>query len=152
MSKRWTIQDVERLKSGVNLHDSKNAESVDGHAKKKEAIKSRVKLHDQKVGANALTAHALRILDLKGFHVWRQNNGGVYDPVKKVFRANSSTPGIPDILGFHRKTGVIIACEIKAGRDTLSDEQEAFLQAVRDAGGIALVIRTMDDIEDIASS
>lgn len=99
------------------------------------------------VSANALTKQALRILSLKGFHVWRQNNGGVYDPVKKCFRANSSTPGISDVLGFNKKTGVIIACEIKAGKDKLSKEQEAFLLMVKESGGIALVIRTTNDIE-----
>lgn len=102
--------------------------------------------------ANALTAQALRILDMKGFHVWRQNNGGVYDPVKKVFRRNSSTPGISDILGFHKTTGRILAAEIKAGKDKLRPEQEAFLAAVNAAGGIAVVIRTGDDIENLAKT
>jgi hypothetical protein len=72
--------------------------------------------------ANALTQQVLRVLGLKGFKVWRQNNGGIYDPVKKVFRANSSTLGISDVIGFHKRTGLIIACEIKVGRDKLSSE------------------------------
>ena len=53
--------------------------------------------------ANQLTVQTLKALSLKGYHVWRQNNGGVYDPVKKVFRRNSSTPGVSDIIGFHKK-------------------------------------------------
>lgn len=96
--------------------------------------------------ANALTKQAIRVLDLKGFHVWRQNNGAVYDQKIKQFRANSSTPGISDIIGFHKKTGQFIACEIKAGKDRLSKEQDEFLKAVVKAGGIALVIRSTDDI------
>jgi hypothetical protein len=99
--------------------------------------------------ANALTKHALRILDLKGWYVWRQNNGGVYDPVKKIFRSNSSTPGISDILGFHKKTGQFIACEIKVGKDKLSPYQERFLDQVKRAGGLAIVIRTVEDIENL---
>lgn len=122
MSKRFTIQDIERLQG-----------------KKKRVLF---------ISANALTKHALRILDLKGFKVWRQNNGGVWDPGKKVFRANSSTPGISDILGFHRRTGVFIACEIKAGKDKLSNEQEMFLKSVERSGGFALVIRTIEDLEN----
>ncbi|HEU4903185.1 MAG TPA: VRR-NUC domain-containing protein [Flavisolibacter sp.] len=101
--------------------------------------------------ANALTKQALRILDLKGFQVWRQNNGGVYDPAKGVFRRGSATPGISDILGFHRRTGLIVAAEIKAGRDRLSEAQEEFLAAVKAAGGLALVIRTTDDIETLST-
>ena len=102
-----------------------------------------------KTTANILTTQALRILDLKGWHVWRQNNGGVWDPTKKVFRRNSSTPGISDILGFHRQTGKIIAVEIKAGKDRLSEPQKAFLDEVEKSGGVALVIRTTDDIENL---
>lgn len=100
-----------------------------------------------KISANTLTKHALKILDLKGFYVWRQNNGGVYDPVKKVFRANSSTPGISDIIGFHKRTGQFIACEIKAGKDRLSKSQELFLDSVKRSGGVALVVRCIEDLE-----
>lgn len=79
--------------------------------------------------------------------MWRQNNGGVYDPTIKKFRKNSSTPGISDIIGFHKKTGRFIACEIKAGKDRLSDEQIEFLKNVNDAGGVGMVVRTIDDLE-----
>lgn len=149
MSKRWTIKDVEQVQQEKGKITSNADELIclKNSVVNKNATNKKVKLPQP--SANALTAHALRILDLKGFHVWRQNNGGVYDPVKKVFRAGSSTPGISDILGFHRLTGVIIACEIKAGKDRLSEEQETFLANVKRAGGIAIVIRTTDDIENL---
>ena len=102
-----------------------------------------------KTTANALTAQALKALDLAGYNVWRQNNGGVFDPSKKVFRRNSSTPGISDILGYHRKTGVILAAEVKAGKDKLSEYQKRFLEGIEKSGGVAMVIRTMEDIENI---
>lgn len=73
--------------------------------------------------------------------------GGVYDAKLKCFRANSSTPGISDVIGFNRKTGQFIACEIKAGKDKLSKEQELFLGGVARSGGIALVIRKIEDLE-----
>lgn len=99
--------------------------------------------------ANDLTKHALRVLDLNGYNCWRQNNAGVWDPTKKVFRKNSATPGISDIIGFHRKTGQFLACEIKSGKDKLSPEQTLFLDRVKRAGGLAIVIRTTDDIEQL---
>ena len=102
-----------------------------------------------KTTANALTKHALKALDHIGYNVWRQNNGGIYDPSKKIFRQNSSTPGVSDILGYHKKTGVILAAEIKAGKDRLSEYQKRFLEGIEKAGGVAMVIRTMDDIENI---
>jgi hypothetical protein len=102
--------------------------------------------------ANQLTVQTLKALSLNGYHVWRQNNGGVYDPVKKVFRRNSSTPGVSDIIGFHKKTGVFVAVEIKAGKDKLSPYQERFLADVKKAGGVAMVVRNMDDVEALYKS
>lgn len=129
----WTKKDVEKLKGKLPIGTAR------GKIDKKGKITS--------ISANALTKHALRILDLKGFHVWRQNNAGVYDPGKKVFRANSATPGISDIIGFHRQTGQFIACEIKAGKDRLSPEQTIFLERVKRCGGISMVVRSIDDLE-----
>ena len=98
---------------------------------------------------NALTQQAIRIFSLCGFECWRQNNSAVYDPTKKVFRANSSTPGISDIMGYHKQTGRILAVEIKTGRDKLSPFQERFLSGIEKAGGFAFVIKTVDDLTEI---
>lgn len=100
-----------------------------------------------KISANELTKHSLRVLTLKGFHVWRNNNVGVFDATKKVYRANSCTKGISDIIGFHRQTGRFLAAEIKIGKDKLSEEQERFLADVRNSGGIGIVVRGIDDLD-----
>ncbi len=55
--------------------------------------------------------------------------------------------GISDIIGFHRHTGRFIACEIKAGKDKLSVEQEQFLSDVKQAGGVGIVVRSIDCLE-----
>lgn len=99
--------------------------------------------------ANSLTKETLRILDMCGFEAWRQNNAAVYDPVRKVHRSNSATPGIPDILGFDRKTGRFICCEIKSGKDKLSIEQKRFIDRVAASGAYGFVIRSTDDITAI---
>jgi hypothetical protein len=101
------------------------------------------------IKTNALTKHTLRALDIAGYNVWRQNNGAVYDAKFEGYRRNSSTPGISDIIGYHKKTGTFIAAEIKAGKDKLSKEQEIFLSQVKRAGGIAIVIKNIDDVENI---
>lgn len=107
------------------------------------------KIELPKPTANALTKQALAILTYIGFKVWRQNNGGVFDPTKKVFRSGSSTPGVSDIIGFRLKDGKFFAGEVKGGKDKLSPAQESFLAAVQSAGGFAVVIRTMDDVEQL---
>ncbi|GAA3940573.1 VRR-NUC domain-containing protein [Hymenobacter algoricola] len=98
-------------------------------------------------GAASLTKAALALLALHGFTMWRQNNGGVWDPTRQLFRAGSSTPGISDTLGYHRVTGRFCAVEIKYGKDTLSKPQTAFLAEVRRAGGFACCCRSIDQLE-----
>ena len=96
--------------------------------------------------ANALTAAILDLLTLEHCTVWRQNNGGVYDPTRQVFRAGSSTPGIADVLGYHRPSGRFVAVEVKAGKDKLSAAQTAFLAEVTAAGGFACVGRDVAQV------
>ena len=107
------------------------------------------KKREPKITANQLTRQALKVFDLCGFNCWRQNNGGVYDPAKKVFRRGSSTPGISDIIGYHRKTGQFLAVEVKVGRDKLSPYQERFLADVMKAGGMAIELRNVGQLEQI---
>lgn len=95
---------------------------------------------------NALTKAVVQLLTLAGCKAWRQNNGAVYDPTREVFRAGSATPGISDVLGYHRATGRFVAVEIKTGTDKLSPEQTAFLAEVRRAGGFACEGRNLDQI------
>lgn len=102
-----------------------------------------------KSNANTLTQLTIKALSLKGYKCWRQNNGATYDPTRKVFRAGSSTKGIPDVIGFHLKTGRFAAAEIKFGKDRLTPEQKQFLKDVEESGGLSLVIRSSDDIENI---
>lgn len=101
------------------------------------------------ITANALTQQAIKVLSLCGFHVWRQNNGGIYDAKIGGYRRNSSTPGISDIIGLHKKTGKFIACEIKVGKDKLSPFQERFLEVVKKSGGVAMVIKTTDELDEL---
>lgn len=99
--------------------------------------------------ANVLTQQVIKVLSMKNYHVWRQNNGAVYDPTLKKFRANSSTPGIPDVLGFNKSTGRFVCAEIKAGKDRLSKEQKEFMMTAAAAGCMTFVIKTSEDIENM---
>jgi hypothetical protein len=96
--------------------------------------------------ANDLTKETLKALTLKGFHVWRQNNVGVYDAKIKAYRANSATKGIPDIIGFHKRTGKFVCAEIKVGKDKMSDDQIAFMTAADSANCAWFVIKSINDI------
>lgn len=110
----------------------------------------KIKQVKPKVSANALTQQVIKVLSLKGCFAWRCQSSGIWDPTKKVYRANSATKGISDVLAFKLDgTARLIAIEIKANRDKLSPEQAAFLQAVNDAGGLGRVVKTSEDIENL---
>jgi len=83
------------------------------------------------------TSQITRIAKLQlaamGFYCWRHNQVAVRG------RKFVGEPGCSDILGYHRKTGQFLACEVKGPGDSLSDDQEEFLLKVADAGGKAVV-------------
>jgi hypothetical protein len=67
-------------------------------------------------------------------------------PEKGVFRKNPQQKvGIPDIIGYRKADGRFIGVEIKNGSDTLSLPQQIFLRELRQAGGIAMVVGSVDE-------
>jgi len=76
----------------------------------------------------------------------------------KHFSGPLGKPGVSDVLGIKKvkvsdlvkagieEVGIFIAIEVKAGDDTLSDDQEGFGLNVQDAGGIFVEARKVDDI------
>lgn len=98
--------------------------------------------------ANELTAYAVKVFRKAGFFCWRENNNAVWDEKAQAYRKNpNALLGKTDVIGFHRKTGQFLACEIKVGADRLSAAQESFLLEVRNAGGLALVVKHGRDLE-----
>ena len=81
-------------------------------------------------------------------YFWRNNNGAVYDPSKKLFRANNSiwTPkGISDILGIYQTK--LVAIEVKRPKCYPTKEQKIFLNTINEQGGIAFVARGIEDVQ-----
>ena len=87
-----------------------------------------------------ITGAILAFLTHHGFKVWRQNTTGIYDPQTGRWRKNhQGCNGVSDIIGFRKSDGVFIGVEVKAGRDTLRDDQKQFLNELKQAGGMAFV-------------
>jgi hypothetical protein len=82
-----------------------------------------------------------------GLVLWR-NNVGV-----SVRRAPSGThttryglvPGASDLIGILAPSGRFVALEVKTPRGRVSPEQRMFLDLVRSRGGIAAVVRSVDE-------
>ena len=88
---------------------------------------------------------------------WRTNNTGIFDPAKKIFRSFRGLKGVSDILGILPlrvpvgadavTIGGFLAIEAKRPGEKLRDDQEAFLAAVRDRGGIGLCVHSLTELE-----
>ena len=90
--------------------------------------------------AGEITSAIIAYLTKHGFKVWRQNTSGIYDQQTGRWRKNpQGCNGVPDIIGFRLTDGVFVGVEVKAGRDTLRDDQKQFLNELKQAGGVAFV-------------
>ena len=74
---------------------------------------------------------------------WRQNSG-VARFGQRVVRF--SFRGCSDILAILRHSGRLLAIEVKAEGKRPTEDQEAFLQAVRDAGGLACCVTSASQL------
>jgi hypothetical protein len=100
----------------------------------------------------------LDYLRLRKICAFRVNTTGVYDPARKAFRSFRGLKGVADILGVLPRTldvsgrrvtvGVFLSIEVKSARGRLTPEQEAFADVVRKAGGVALCVRSLQDLVD----
>ncbi len=77
---------------------------------------------------------------------WRNNTTGMFDPITKRYRANSSINGVSDILGIYR--GIFVAIEVKTTKGRLSANQQEFLNQVALNRGLSFVARSVDDVKD----
>jgi len=66
---------------------------------------------------------------------------------KKRFMRFSSMAGISDILGILPPSGRFLAIECKRPGNKPTAEQDAFLDIVRQCGGIAVCVRSIDELE-----
>lgn len=66
---------------------------------------------------------------------------------RRFFRFASAT-GISDLVGLLRPSGRFLAVEVKRPGRPLTQEQAAFLATVRDNGGVALCVHSLEELQD----
>lgn len=105
--------------------------------------------HAMKTTTNATTQAIILILTINGFKAWRTNNGAIYNQKTKGFqKSKTRLLGVPDILAFHKRTGLFCCVEVKTGRDVLSESQKLFINDAKASGAIAIVAKTSLDFEE----
>lgn len=99
--------------------------------------------------ANALTGHILEYLALRGVMAWRNNTGSYAVPASREHRRRFiryGAEGSGDILGA-LPGGRFLSIEVKVGRDRLRDSQREWMERVNVSGGLAIVARSVEDVE-----
>lgn len=86
-------------------------------------------------------------LKMMGAFVWVTTNVGVYDKASGSYRrmSGSQMRGVADVIGVFRKRP--LAVEVKSHRGKLSPFQEEFLRRFAESGGIAIVARSVQDVQ-----
>ena len=93
--------------------------------------------------------NTLRLEAVKyGCILFRNNSGCLQDQRGEYVRYGVASPGGADLIGWTRRHGVAVftAVEVKVGIRKATAAQQAFLAAVLAAGGIAGVVRSVEDL------
>ena len=106
-----------------------------------------------KESESQIVSACLELLAYKNILAFRVNNTGIFDPSKKVFRSFHGMKGVSDILGilpklYTGRSGVFFSCEVKREGGVISEAQRAFIQEVANHGGIAIVVHSVEELED----
>ncbi len=85
----------------------------------------------------------------RGVTCWRNNTGMALSSYKGKTRAiRYGTVGSADIIGLIAPQGRFLGVECKRVGKEPSDDQKAWLAAVREAGGVALVAHSLQELMD----
>ena len=97
---------------------------------------------DQKTKKPKVTEHALtlgirHLLNVHSIWHFKHWSGGRE-------KGPRSIPGVADIIGCHN--GRMFAIEVKTERGRVTPYQQRFIDRVNDAGGLAFVARSIEDV------
>jgi hypothetical protein len=96
----------------------------------------------------AVVKACLEYLELRGVYAYRQNTGAAeyQDKAGKKRFVRYGKPGVSDIIGV-LPGGRFLAVECKAPGGRLSENQIEFLNDIERMGGLAVVAKSVDDLE-----
>lgn len=89
-------------------------------------------------------------LSADGHAVFRANVGQFFTRDGRPIRTGLPT-GFSDLFGFHWRTARAFFLEVKTPTGRVTDEQVAFLRAMRQRGAITGVVRSVDDARQLLS-
>ena len=100
-----------------------------------------------------IVSACLELLRFRGVFAYRQNQGAMKkrDHTGERTIRFTSINGVSDIIGV-LTDGRFLAVECKRPGNVPTEEQKAFLDAVRRRGGVALIVYDVDDLAETLDS
>lgn len=140
----WTEEDIKKLNAKRDSQKRSYADELSASLFKESEKGDPINLKGMEgtLSANKLTSYVIKLLEPHVTTVWRQNN---YATRGRKF---IGMEGLSDVI-MVLKNGLWGAVEIKSGKDTITDAQVQFLMKVHTSGGIAHIVRTYKDAEDV---
>jgi hypothetical protein len=89
-------------------------------------------------------AACLRYLEQRGFFVWNNPTGAVRIAPDRWLHFGRK--GSSDIIGL-LPDGRFLAVEVKSAHGRLSPEQQEFLESIRGNGGLAVVVKSWQELD-----
>jgi hypothetical protein len=92
--------------------------------------------------------------------LWRNNSGSLPNPKTGTYvQFGVGSPGGSDLIGYRKvkitpdmvgtEIAVFAAVEVKTAKGRATEQQKAFIEHIRNAGGIAGVARSVDEAKSI---
>jgi len=94
---------------------------------------------------SAIQKQILDYIRRLGFYAWKNNNTGIFDPKRKVFRT-VETKGVSDIIAI--KNSLVLFIEVKTEKGVQSDSQKEFQAEIEKHGGIYILARSIEDVSE----
>lgn len=96
---------------------------------------------------NVVVKAVCEYLEAKRYFFWRQNNVGVFDPVRKIHRKMPkwARKGVPDVMALVNGIPYYIECKLNTKQ---SKEQKEFEADVVKNGGVYILARSSDDLRE----
>lgn len=101
-----------------------------------------------KQSENLVLGACCEYLEAKRYFFWRQNNIGVYDAKKKIYRKlpKWSMKGVSDIVCL--KNGIPFFIECKTKKGVQSDDQKEFQRLVEENRGVYVLATEIEDLRN----
>ena len=87
-------------------------------------------------------------LEKQGHLAWRNNTGTIYSKGRWI---SFGKKGSGDIFVVVKPNGRLLSVEVKVAKKKGTENQEAWMAKVREAGGVAGVARSMADLDKLVS-